>query len=118
MASELKERPSATGRTLVAVGIVLFVHAAYSTYESVLSQGKSMDLGTASTQYENAIPWDVTFETLLAFAVLTLGCALTTPPLKEIAWATELRSDSIDRVDARPSFANVRHRGAMLFGDK
>ena len=37
----------------------------------------------------------VTFETLLAFAVLTLGCALTTPPLKEIAWATELRSEYV-----------------------
>ncbi|SHO75815.1 Uncharacterized protein MSYG_0148 [Malassezia sympodialis ATCC 42132] len=109
------ERPSTLGRATVLAGVVLFFHAAYSIYE-FLSQGKSLDLGTGSTQYENTIPLDMRLETLVAFAVLVLGCALTVPRLRPIAWSARMRETSIDCVDARAGFANVRHRGGKLFG--
>ncbi|WFC93520.1 hypothetical protein MBRA1_000140 [Malassezia brasiliensis] len=125
MVNHTEARSSSAGRATVALGILLFAHAAYSTYEFV-AQGKSLAPGTLSTPYEKAIPWDVrlfayiqvTVETLLSFVVLALGCAMTTPALREIDWSAELRDDSIDRVYTRPSFANVRHRGAALFGDR
>ncbi|WFD45540.1 hypothetical protein GLX27_000160 [Malassezia furfur] len=117
MVNHIAARSSSAGRATVTLGILLFAHAAYSTYEFV-AQGKSLAPGTLSTPYEKTIPWDVTIETLLSFMVLAFGCAMTTPALREIDWSAELRDDSIDRVYARPSFANVRHRGAALFGDR
>lgn len=68
---------------------------------SVVAQGKSLAPGTLSTPYEKAIPWDVrlcayfqvTVETLLSFVVLVLGCAMTTPALREIDWSAELRDE-------------------------
>ncbi|KAI3628149.1 hypothetical protein CBS14141_002150 [Malassezia furfur] len=110
MVNHIAARSSSAGRATVTLGILLFAHAAYSTYEFV-AQGKSLAPGTLSTPYEKTIPWDVTIETLLSFMVLAFGCAMTTPALREI-------DCSIDRVYARPSFANVRHRGAALFGDR
>ncbi|KAL4399888.1 hypothetical protein ACI68E_002797 [Malassezia pachydermatis] len=57
-------------------------------------------------------------ELLISFAVLVVGCAMTTPALRPISWSTRMRETSIDRVDGRSSFANVRHRGAHLFGTR
>ncbi|WFD29178.1 hypothetical protein MSPP1_000183 [Malassezia sp. CBS 17886] len=107
---------SASRRATVVAGIILFIHAAYSAYE-YLSQGKSIDLGTASTRYESGIPLDIAGEALLAFGVLTVGCALTAAPLREISWAARTRGENIDCVDGRPSFASVRHRGHVLFAE-
>ncbi|KAI3626483.1 hypothetical protein CBS9595_001844 [Malassezia furfur] len=92
MVNHTEARPSSAGRATVALGILLFAHAAYSTYEFV-AQGKSLAPGTLSTPYEKAIPWDVTVETLLSFVVLVLGCAMTTPALREIDWSAELRDE-------------------------
>ncbi|EDP43772.1 hypothetical protein MGL_1985 [Malassezia globosa CBS 7966] len=109
-----REQPSTRGRLTTIAGIVLFLHAAYSAYE-VLSQGKSIDLSTSTTAYESNVPLDIKFETLVAFVVLVVGCAMTTPKLRQMTWTARMRETDIDLVDARPSFATVYHRGAKLF---
>lgn len=104
----------------------------------VLSQGKSIDLSTTTTSFESTVPMDVChqfnltqikFETLIAFFVLVLGCALTTPKLRQISWTSRMREtyvlswlafilltcSEIDVVDARANFASVYHRGSWLF---
>lgn len=86
--------------------------------DAVVAQGKSLAPGTLSTPYEKAIPWDVrlcahvqvTFETLLSFVVLALGCAMTTPALREIDWSAELRDEYVDSTYSAPSTVCMRAR--------
>jgi len=85
---------------------------------SVLSQGKSIDLSTTTTVFESIVPLDIKLETLIAFFVLVLGCALTTPKLRQISWTSRMRDSEIDVADARPNFANVYHRGSWLFAPR
>ena len=107
----------------------------------VLSQSKSIDLSTTTTSYESKLPLDVCdrckltqikFETLVAFFVLVLGCALSTPKLRRISWTSRVREtyvihvpvqsvltcSEIDVVDARSNFASVYHRGSWLFSPR
>ncbi|KAK0525008.1 hypothetical protein OC834_005324 [Tilletia horrida] len=96
---------------LLSAGTVLFFHSAYSTYE-YLSLRKSLDLDPAP------LPTDITLEILLAFAVLLLSLALRAGRLREMSWSSEMRKRTIDEIDARPSFANVHHRGQILFAER
>ncbi|KIS69610.1 uncharacterized protein UMAG_12094 [Mycosarcoma maydis] len=100
-----------TGRLLLAIGTLVFFHAAYSTYEH-LSLRKSLGLAGAES---NQMPIDITFETLVAFIVILIGIALTAAPLKNVTWASEMRTKSIDEVDSRSNFASLTHRGQILF---
>lgn len=79
--------------------------------------------------YTHAAYGQIKLETLIAFFVLVLGCALTTPKLRQISWASRMRDSyvfrfhadmhrEIDVADARPSFANVYHRGSWLFAPR
>ncbi|KAL9931279.1 hypothetical protein V8E36_009886 [Tilletia maclaganii] len=96
---------------VLLVGTVLFFHSAYSTYE-FLSLRKSLDLDPA------ALPLDITIEVLLSFAVLLAGLALKAGRLREMSWSSEMRKRTIDEIDARPSFANVHHRGQILYAER
>ncbi|EPQ30758.1 uncharacterized protein PFL1_01659 [Pseudozyma flocculosa PF-1] len=103
-----------TGRLLLVLGTITFLHAAYSTYEH-LSLRKSLDLGTLT---EHGMPIDITIETLASLLLLLVGVSLTAEPLKEVSWASEMRKRTIDAVDSRPAFATLNHRGSILFGDQ
>ncbi|KAK0570018.1 hypothetical protein OC861_000325 [Tilletia horrida] len=95
---------------LLIFGTVLFFHSAYSTYE-YLSLRKSLDLEPA------ALPLDITLETCFSFLVLLAGLSLKAGKLKEMSWSSEMRKRTIDEIDSRPSFANVHHRGQILYAE-
>ncbi|TKY86182.1 hypothetical protein EX895_005007 [Sporisorium graminicola] len=99
------------GRLLLAIGTLVFFHAAYSTYEH-LSLRKSLGLVGAEAK---SMPIDITLETLVSFIVILVGIALTALPLKNVTWASEMRTKSIDEVDSRSNFAPLTHRGQILF---
>ncbi|SYW79308.1 related to KRE27 - member of a transmembrane complex required for efficient folding of proteins in the ER [Ustilago bromivora] len=102
--------PRGTTNAAPVVAVVFF-HAAYSTYEH-LSLRKSLGLVGAEAR---AMPVDITLETLVSFIVILLGVALTAAPLKNVTWASEMRTKSVDEVDSRSSFATLTHRGQILF---
>ncbi|CAO1629920.1 unnamed protein product [Jaminaea pallidilutea] len=101
---------STTGRAILLIGTVLFLHSAYSTYEHS-SISKSVGIS------QPRIPLDITAETILGLVLLVGGVLVSSPPLKEITWAAEMKKRSIDEVDARTSFATFNHRGPYVFGN-
>ncbi|KZV94582.1 hypothetical protein EXIGLDRAFT_736606 [Exidia glandulosa HHB12029] len=98
------------GNALLLVGVVLTIHVAFSTYEH-LSILKALD------RTDEYIPLDMVLEAFVAMFVGIVGAALKTPELKEISWASEMKSRSIDEFDSRMGFMTLNHRGTKLFGD-
>lgn len=78
---------TAAGRLTLIAGTIIFLHAAYSTYEH-LSLRKSLGLFGVEAQ---RMPLDITIETLIAFFVIVVGVSMTAIPLKEVTWASEMR---------------------------
>ncbi|KAN0065330.1 hypothetical protein ACQY0O_001166 [Thecaphora frezii] len=101
------------GRLLLVLATITFLHAAYSTYEH-LSLRKSLDLSTEGA----SMPLDITLETLFSLLLFLFGVTLTADPLKQITWASEMRTQTIQTVDSRPAFATLNHRGAVLFANE
>ena len=50
--------------------------------------------------YIHAAYGQIKLETLIAFFVLVLGCALTTPKLRQISWASRMRDSYVFRFHA------------------
>ncbi|KDN43565.1 hypothetical protein K437DRAFT_237149 [Tilletiaria anomala UBC 951] len=98
------------GRVILTLGVITFLHAAYSTYE-YFSIRKSLGLPNDS------VPGNITIEMLFSLLLLLVGISLTAAPLKRIAWSSEMRTRTIDQVDARSSFASLDHRGPILFNN-
>ncbi|KAL8279740.1 hypothetical protein RQP46_007835 [Phenoliferia psychrophenolica] len=100
---------------LIRVATLAFLHAAYSAWQ-VRSLAKAHGV-VLPTHFSSPLPLDIIAEALVSFALLIIGVAWSAAPLKEISWASEMATRSIDSEDSRLSFANVRHRGAILFTD-
>ncbi|KAJ7334234.1 magnesium transporter [Mycena olivaceomarginata] len=95
---------------LLGLATIAVFHAAFSTYEH-LSHLKAMG------RPEGSLPTDIILEALLALVLGTLGASLNAPSLKEISWAAEMRTRSIDEMDSRLGFASFVNRGKNLFSD-
>ncbi|KZP25527.1 hypothetical protein FIBSPDRAFT_855711 [Athelia psychrophila] len=92
---------------LLILATAALLHAAFSTYEH-LSLLKS--LGRPA----GALPADIVLESLGALALGILGSSLNAPSLRDISWQAEMRTRTIDEVDARPGFTGFVHRGNTL----
>ncbi|CAO1632777.1 unnamed protein product [Parajaminaea phylloscopi] len=109
MPARSNQRPNPIGKPLILVGAILFLHAAYSTYEHS-SIAKTVGLSQAK------VPLDITIETAVSLLVLVVGLLLSSHPLREITWAAEMQKRSIDEIEAKTNFATFNHRGPFLFG--
>ncbi|KAH7105852.1 magnesium transporter [Auriculariales sp. MPI-PUGE-AT-0066] len=98
------------GQALLGVAILLVLHVAFSTYEH-LTILKALD------RPDDHIPFNIVVEAFVALFLGIFGAALKTPELKEISWASEMKTRAVDEFDSRLAFMGVRHRGAKLFGD-
>lgn len=78
---------TAVGRIVLTAGTLIFLHAAYSTYEH-LTLRKSLGLVGLEAQ---KMPIDITIETLVSFVIILLGVSMTATPLKQVTWASEMR---------------------------
>ncbi|KAL1684013.1 magnesium transporter [Schizophyllum commune] len=96
------------GRFMLFAALLLVLHTAYSTYEH-LSHLKAMG------RPEGSLPWDIQAEAFIALILGTLGACLRIPPLKEISWASEMRTRTIDDFDSRLGFASYVNRGKHIF---
>ncbi|KAL9710984.1 hypothetical protein Ac2012v2_005524 [Leucoagaricus gongylophorus] len=79
--------------------------AGYSGYE-YLSRLKALG------QPQEALPKDIAIETLFGAILGIIGAALLGPPLKQISWASEIKTDEMD---ARVGFASYIRRGRRIF---
>ncbi|VDC03436.1 unnamed protein product [Peniophora sp. CBMAI 1063] len=93
--------------TLFWVACLLLVHSAYSSYEH-LSHLKAVG------RPEGALPLDIAAEALLAMVLGIVGACLKAPQSKDITWAGEMKTRSIDDADSRLTFANYTTRGRVL----
>ncbi|KAF8737217.1 hypothetical protein AX14_013253 [Amanita brunnescens Koide BX004] len=92
------------GRILLAIASLTVLHAAFSTYEH-FSHLKA--LGTL----EGRLPRDIVWEALLSLFLGIMGASLSTPELKEITWASEMKKRKIDDMDSRMGIASYVTRG-------
>ncbi|KAJ3784838.1 magnesium transporter [Lentinula aff. detonsa] len=92
------------GRLFLLVATLFILHAAFSTYDH-LSHLKSIG------KPEGALPYDIILEAVIGLAMGILGASLNAAPLKEITWSSEMKTRSIDEMDARLGFANYINRG-------
>ncbi|KAH9967231.1 magnesium transporter [Russula dissimulans] len=98
------------GQVLLTIAIAALFHAAYSTYEY-------HSLSKALGRPEGSLPASIVFESLIALFLGIIGACLKAPPLKQITWASEMKTRTIDAMDARMGFANFVTRGRVLGED-
>ncbi|GAW00454.1 hypothetical protein LENED_001975 [Lentinula edodes] len=96
------------GRFFLLFATLLVLHAAFSTYEH-LSHLKSLG------KPEGSLPYDIVLEAIIALALGILGASLNASSLKETTWSSEMKTRSIDEMDARLGFANYVNRGRNIF---
>ncbi|RDB23515.1 Membrane magnesium transporter 2 [Hypsizygus marmoreus] len=92
------------GQVLLVLATVAIFHSAFSAYEH-LAHLKALG------RPEGSLPQSVVVETLIAMVLGILGASLSTPELKEITWASEMRKRKIDEMDSRFGFASFVNRG-------
>lgn len=114
--------PSTTGRLICLLASVILFHAAYSTYEreyydtlSYRPHVTDLSLLKALDRTDTKIPFDITIETLVSVLLFNIGVAFIAGPLKDISWDKELKRQTIDTIDSRPSFIRFSHRGRVAF---
>ncbi|KAI0312295.1 magnesium transporter [Amylostereum chailletii] len=95
------------GQSLLVLAGVLLLHAAFSTYEH-------LSLLKALGRPEGSLPFDIIFESLTSLVLGILGACLKAPPVKDITWAGEMKTRTIDEMDSRLGFANYKTRGMVL----
>jgi len=91
----------------LTIAIVALFHAAFSTYEY---RSFSKALGRP----EASLPASIVLESFIALFLGIIGACLKAPPLKDITWASEMKTRTIDDMDARMGFANFVTRGQVL----
>jgi len=67
---------------------------------------------------EASLPSSIVLESLFALFLGIIGACVKAPPLKEITWASEMKTRTIDDMDARMGFANFVTRGSVLGQDE
>ncbi|KAI8360345.1 membrane magnesium transporter-domain-containing protein [Mortierella sp. GBAus27b] len=104
----VQQAPSYTGRLVCLIAFLFFAHSGYSTFEH-LSYLKAVD------GHESGLPLDITIELLVSVALFGIGIVLVADDFKEILMETEMARQSIESLDARPSFYAFNHRGRAVF---
>ncbi|KAI0083951.1 magnesium transporter [Irpex rosettiformis] len=98
------------GDVLLAIAILMILHAAFSTYEH-------LSLLKAAGRPEGSLPADIVVETLLALVLGIVAAAIRSPELKEITWRSEMKKRPLDELDPRLSFTNFAQRAGLLDAD-
>ncbi|KAF9161838.1 Membrane magnesium transporter 1 [Actinomortierella ambigua] len=104
----VQQAPSYLGRLVCLLGFLILFHSGYSTFEH-LSYLKAVD------GHESGLPTDIAVELLVSVALCGLGIVLVADDFKEILMETEMAKQSIESLDARPSFYAFNHRGRAVF---
>ncbi|KAI1319914.1 Membrane magnesium transporter 1 [Mortierella claussenii] len=104
----VQQAPSYLGRLVCLLGFLLLFHSGYSTFEH-LSYLKAVD------GHESGLPLDIVLELLVSVALFGFGIVLVADDFKEILMETEMAKQSIESLDARPSFYSFNHRGRAVF---
>ncbi|BGP27423.1 magnesium transporter family protein [Rhodotorula toruloides] len=90
-------------RLVILVSSLVLLHSAYSAWQARIA--------AATGGFEVVL-----VEAVSSFITLVIGILWSAPALKGVTFASEMRSRSLDSTDSRIAFANVRHRGSVLFG--
>ncbi|KAG0327627.1 Membrane magnesium transporter 1 [Dissophora globulifera] len=104
----VQQAPSYLGRLACVLGFLFLFHSGYSTFEH-LSYLKAVD------GHESGLPLDITIELIMSVALFGLGIVMVADDFKEILMETEMAKQSIESLDARPSFYAFDHRGRAVF---
>ncbi|GAA5943169.1 hypothetical protein JCM3775_007614 [Rhodotorula graminis] len=102
-------------RLIIVLASAALLHSAYSAWLARTS-AKALGIHLEPTLLGSHLPLAVTLEAFASFLLLTVGILLSAPPPKGVSFASEMASRSIDSTDSGVAFANLRHRGRILFG--
>ncbi|GAA5891518.1 hypothetical protein JCM8208_007310 [Rhodotorula glutinis] len=102
-------------RLIITLASAALLHSAYSAWLTRTS-AKALGIHLEPTLLGSHLPVSVTLEAFASFVLLTIGILLSAPPPKGVSFASEMASRSIDSTDSGVAFANLRHRGRILFG--
>ncbi|EIN03505.1 hypothetical protein PUNSTDRAFT_78103 [Punctularia strigosozonata HHB-11173 SS5] len=53
---------------------------------------------------EGTLPSDVVIEAIVSLVLATMGASMRTPTLKEITWASEMKTRTVEEMDTRIGF--------------
>ncbi|KAF8932104.1 Membrane magnesium transporter 1 [Podila verticillata] len=104
----VQQAPSHLGRLVCLFAFLLLLHSGYSTFEH-LSYLKAID------GHESGLPQDIVIELMASVAIFGLGIVMVADDFKEILMETEMAKQTIESLDARPSFYGFNHRGRAVF---
>ncbi|KAF9213378.1 Membrane magnesium transporter 1 [Podila verticillata] len=65
--------------------------------------------------HESGLPQDIVIELMASVAIFGLGIVMVADDFKEILMETEMAKQTIESLDARPSFYGFNHRGRAVF---
>ncbi|KAI9190405.1 hypothetical protein H9P43_001839 [Blastocladiella emersonii ATCC 22665] len=92
-----------TGRAVLLSAFLLLAHAGYSALEHV-AYLKTID------RVDDGLTTDIILETLISMLLCFVGIALVADPLQELALHSELKKQSRNAFEARPSYHSFGHR--------
>ncbi|TNY24130.1 hypothetical protein DMC30DRAFT_413607 [Rhodotorula diobovata] len=102
-------------RLVISLTSATLLHAAYSAWQA-RTAAKHLGIHLEPSLLGSHLPLPVTLQALSSFLVLTLSILVSAPPPKGVSYASEMATRSIDSTDSGAAFANLRHRGRVLFG--
>ncbi|GAA6001735.1 uncharacterized protein JCM10292_005015 [Rhodotorula paludigena] len=102
---------------LITLASCALLHAAYTAWQ-VRMEARAAGMQLAKSSYGSPMPVEVVVEALSALATLVVGLLWSAPALKGISFASEMSTRSIDSTDSNLAFANLRHRGSILFKEE
>lgn len=95
-------------RLLVCVGLLSFLHAAYSA-----AQHRSY-LRLIEQEFGGLLPMDILLQTVVSLIVTMVGVVRVSGEFKEIRALDDVKYKNIDTIVNRPSFYLFNHRGRLI----
>ncbi|GJN93795.1 hypothetical protein Rhopal_006853-T1 [Rhodotorula paludigena] len=102
---------------LITLASCALLHAAYAAWQ-VRMEARAAGIQLVKSAFGSPMPAEVVVEALSALATLVVGLLWSAPALKGISFASEMSTRSIDSTDSNLAFANLRHRGSILFKEE
>ncbi|KAI8058070.1 membrane magnesium transporter-domain-containing protein [Syncephalis plumigaleata] len=96
------------GYLLCTIGLVVLVHAGYSTYEH-LSYLKAV------ARLTDGLPSDIIVECLIGTLIAMVGVTFVSGPLREALLEEAMAAQTVEEVESRPSFVTFNGRSRILF---
>lgn len=102
---------STKGRIVMAIGLLLLFHSAFSALQHM----KYLRL---SEKHGEPLPMDIVIECIVSVVICAWGVVSVSGKLHPIRITTSMAKKTFDVIDSRPSFMTFQHRGRQIYNTK